>query len=75
MWRCVSTNPGVTMPPAASISRVPSGTSRLRADRGDVLTDDENVGVLQNPGTESIVMTVALRKTNGRSLTELLGMG
>src|SRR5215210_1050786 len=27
MCRCVSTMPGMTMPPAASISKVPSGTS------------------------------------------------
>ena len=35
MCRCVSIMPGMTMPPAASISNVPSGTSRPGPDRLD----------------------------------------
>ena len=38
--------PGITMPPDASISCVPSGTSRLGADRLDLVADDQDVAVL-----------------------------
>src|SRR5947209_2757 len=65
MWRCVSIIPGITMPPRASISAVPSGTS----SRGPT-------AVMRSPTTRtsasgstvdasSMVSTVPPRRTTG----------
>ena len=39
----------MTMPPEASISRVPSGTARSRPDLGDAVAGDEDVRAGQHP--------------------------
>ena len=45
MCRWVSIIPGITMPPDASTSRVPSGDVEARTDRLDPVADDQDVAV------------------------------
>jgi hypothetical protein len=65
MWRCVSTIPGIRIPPAASISTASSGAGNAW-----------QIAAMRSPATRrsafsrtpalSIVRIVALRKTIGR---------
>src|SRR5581483_559656 len=66
MCRCVSIMPGMTMPPEASISRVPSGTASAgptAAIRSPVTSTSAPVSTWC---ASSIVSTVAFRNTTGR---------
>ena len=69
MCRWVSIMPGMTMPPVASISAVPSGTCRFgptAAIRSSVTSTSASARI-RCPS--SMVSTVALRKTSGRPAT------
>src|SRR5919109_2193477 len=66
MWRCVSTMPGMTMPPDASISNAPSGASRP----GPTPAMRSSITRTSVPSRTSwssfIVSTLPRRRTTGR---------
>ena len=56
VWRCVSMNPGMTMSPAASMTRAPSAVRP--ADVDDLVVLDEHVGARQLAELSSWVSTI-----------------
>src|SRR5215467_4896657 len=66
MCRCVSIMPGMTMPPDASISAVPSGTSSPGPTAAIVSPVTSTSAPVSTVCAASMVSTVALRNTTGR---------
>ena len=65
MCRWVSIMPGMTMPPVASISAVPSGTSRFGPTAAIRSPATSTSASLRTVCASSIVSTVAFRNTTG----------
>ena len=74
MCRCVSIIPGITMPPRASISSVPSGTSSGAPTASDGVAHDEDVGVFEHAGAVDGDQ-VPPRNTIGRSAAKSSARG
>jgi hypothetical protein len=74
MWRWVSMNPGVMMPPVASISSASAGTSSF-GPTAVMVSPVTSTSAFSSVPAESIVMTVALRKTTGRPEANSAGLG
>src|SRR5690349_18117017 len=65
MCRCVSIIPGITMPPLASISSVPSGTSRWGPTAAIVSPVTRTSAAARTVCASSMVSTVPPRRTTG----------
>src|SRR6185437_1981351 len=66
MWRWVSIMPGITIPPAASISIVPSGTSRLGPTAAMRSPTTSTSASRRTSCASFIVRTMPPRRTTGR---------
>ena len=66
MCRCVSIIPGMTMPPEASISKLPSGTSSAGPTAAISSPTTSTSARSSTACASSIVNTVPARRTTGR---------